>query len=176
EISPFDPLHTDWGYRRDQSAVTVVGAEPPHSVIFTNDADDPTSSERLLRSIALVMANTGSNNAHFRGGAQTVILNPEHAEVLAKAGLSRADIKHRLTELAVNPAELLAELNPTYASRGQAADVVAAVRDPDDIVLLVAGGAGLYSTVMPSWAAGAHANPIVHAEVFIDQFCEIPDR
>ena len=47
---------------------------------------------------------------------------------------------------------------------------------PDDIVLLVAGGAGLYSVVMPSWAAGAHTNPIVHNEIMIDQFCELPTR
>lgn len=176
EASPWEPLHTDWGYREDQSVVTVVGAEPPHSVIFTNDADDPTSPERLLRTIALVMANLGSNNAHFRCGAQTVVLNPEHAEVLAKAGLSRRDIKHRLKELAVNPPELLAELNPAWGSRLSGAEPVAAIREPDDIVLLVAGGSGLYSTVMPSWAAGAHTNPIVHNEIFIDQFCEIPTR
>ncbi len=176
ETSPFEPLHTDWGYRPDQSAVTVVGAEPPHSVIFTNDADDPTSPDRLLKTIAKVMANLGSNNAHFRCGAQTLILNPEHAQVLADAGLSRADIKQRLTELAVNPAEVLGELNPAFAKRYSGDESVPAIRDPNDIVLLVAGGAGLYSTVMPSWGAGAHNNPIVHAEVFIDQFCEIPAR
>lgn len=176
DASPWEPLHTDWGYRPDQSAVTVVGAEPPHSVIFTNDADDPTSPERLLRSLAGVLANLGSNNAHFRCGAQTVVLNPEHAAVLAGAGLSRSDVKQRLQELAVNPRELLVEINPAYASRSGDDGPVHAVRDPDDIVLLVAGGSGLYSTVMPSWAAGAHANPVVHNEVFIDQFCELPDR
>lgn len=175
ESSPWRPLHTDWGYQPDQSAVTVVGAEPPHSVIFTNDADDPTSAERLLRTIAAVMANVGSNNAHFRGGAQTVVLNPEHAEVLAAAGLDRDEVKARLADLAVNPAQLLAELNPAFARPGDAKPV-RAVRDPDDIVLLVAGGSGLYSTVMPSWAAGAHMNPIVHQEVVLDQSCQIPDR
>ncbi len=177
EASPWEPLHTDWGYRTDQSAVTVVGAEPPHSVIFTNDADDPTSPERLLRTIAAVMANLGSNNAHFRCGAQTVVLNPEHAQVLAEAGMGRRDVKERLTELAVNPASLVAELNPAFATGTREPDEpVPAVRDPDDIVLLVAGGSGLYSAVMPSWAAGAHANPPVDAEILIDQFCELPGR
>lgn len=177
EVSPWDPVHTDWGYNPEQSAVTVVGAEPPHSVIFSNDADDPNSANRLLQSLAATMANLGSNNAHFRCGAQTVVLNPEHAEVLAKAGLSRSDIKARLTELAVNPGEVISALNPAFASRNQTPDApVAAVRDPDDIVLLVAGGTGLYSTVMPSWAAGPHTNAIVHQEILIDQFCEIPAR
>jgi hypothetical protein len=176
EASPWEAQHTDRGYRADQSAVTVVGAEPPHSVLFSNDADDPSSPERLLAAIAAVLANLGSNNAHFRCGAQTVILNPEHAQVLADAGLSRSDIKQRLTELAVNPAQRLADLNPTFAGRHRGDQSVAAVRGPDDLVLLVAGGSGLYSHVFPSWAAGAHRNPIVDAEIMIDQACEIPAR
>jgi hypothetical protein len=28
--------------------------------------------------------------------------------------------------------------------------------------------------VMPSWCAGAHANTIVHAEIELDQVCEVP--
>ena len=43
-------------------------------------------------------------------------------------------------------------------------------------VVVVAGGSGLYSMVMPSWAAGAHTNPVVHAEVVLDQACELPAR
>ena len=175
EVSPWAPQHTDHGYRAEQSAVTVVGAEPPHSVIFTNDADDPGSARRLLRTLAAVLANLGSNNAHFRCGAQTVVLNPEHAKVLADAGLDRQRVKEELAGLAVNPAAVLAELNPAFAA-GPGGDgaAVPAVRDANDIVLLVAGGSGLYSVVMPSWAAGAHRNPAVHAEVALDQACEVP--
>ena len=173
EASPWEPQHTDHGYSPDQSAVTIVGAEPPHSVIFTNDADDPDSPRRLLRTLAGVMANVGSNNAHFRCGTQTVVLNPEHAAVLGAAGFDRRQIKEALAELAVNPTALLAELNPAYAANATG-ETVPAVRDPDDIVLLVAGGSGLYSVVMPSWAAGAHRNPAVHAEVLLDQACELP--
>ncbi len=176
ESSPWGPQHLDQGYQIDQSAVTVVGAEPPHSVIFTNDADDPQSAERLLDTLAAVLANVGSNNAHFRGGAQTVVLNPEHANVLADAGHDRRQVKEQLAERAVNPASTLAELNPTFAGRNGTGgpSEIRAVQDPDDIVLLVAGGSGLYSAVMPSWAAGAHRNPVVHAEVVLDQACEVP--
>ena len=41
-------------------------------------------------------------------------------------------------------------------------------------LLLVAGGGGLYSSVFPSWSAGAHANPIIHQRVETDQSCAIP--
>lgn len=178
EASPWEPQHTDWGYTEDQSAVTVVGAEPPHSVIFVNDADDPGSADRLLGTLARVLANLGSNNAHFRCGAQTVVLNPEHAKVLADAGLSRSDVKRRLTALATNPGQAIAELNPAFAARrpGTENNQVPAIRDQDDIVLLVAGGTGLYSVVMPSWAAGPHTNSVVNAEVLIDQSCELPNK
>lgn len=176
EASPWEPQHLDLGYGPDQSAVTVVGAEPPHSVIFSNDADDPGSAERLLDTLAAVLANVGSNNAHFRCGAQTVVLNPEHAVVLADAGYSRRQVKEQLAERATNPVATLARLNPAFAgrNRGSETDTVRAVRDPDELVLLVGGGSGLYSVVMPSWAAGAHRNPIVHAEIILDQACEVP--
>lgn len=173
DASPWDPQHLDHGYRPEQSAVTVLGAEPPHSVIFVNDADDPRSPDRLLDTLAAVMANVGSNNAHFRGGAQAVVLNPEHADVLAAAGHTRASVKDALVARAVNDHARIAALNPAFAGPDRGSPI-SAVRSTADIVLIVAGGTGLYSVVMPSWAAGAHANPIVHAEVMTDLACEIP--
>ncbi len=49
--SPFPPLHTSLGYRVDQSVVTVVGVEGPHSTFFASDGDDPQAAERLLNSL-----------------------------------------------------------------------------------------------------------------------------
>ncbi|MEO1061979.1 MAG: hypothetical protein AAFZ07_11210 [Actinomycetota bacterium] len=174
ELSPWDPMHTDWGYRADESAVTVVGAEPPHSTIFVGDADDPTSVDRLLDALARVIANTGSNNAHFRAGAITVVLNPDHATVLDAAGLSRADVRRELAARATNPRGELARLNPAFAGEGHPSDRIPAVRDAADLLVLVAGGPGLYSVVMPSWGTGPHRNPAVHERVDLDQACEVP--
>ena len=41
ENSPFPPMHMDLGFETDDSVVTVIGAEAPHSVIFSGDGDDP---------------------------------------------------------------------------------------------------------------------------------------
>ena len=41
ENSPFPPMHIDLGFEADDSVVTVIGAEAPHSVIFSGDGDDP---------------------------------------------------------------------------------------------------------------------------------------
>ncbi|MFT7600535.1 MAG: hypothetical protein ACI8TP_003478, partial [Acidimicrobiales bacterium] len=87
--SPWEPLSESLGHLPGESVVSIVGTESPHSVVFVNNADDPDSPQRLLKALAAVMANTGSNNASFSGGTIVVALNPEHAEVLRKAGMSR---------------------------------------------------------------------------------------
>jgi len=43
-------------------------------------------------------------------------------------------------------------------------------------LVLVAGGSGLYSMVMPSWCAGGHRNEAVSQAIVLDLFCEIPVR
>ena len=93
EGGPFPGLHTQFGYGPDQSAVIVTGAEAPHSTMFSGDADDPDSYKKLLEVIALVMANPGSNNVHLRHGSYAVIMNPDHAEVIRRAGLTREDVQ-----------------------------------------------------------------------------------
>jgi hypothetical protein len=45
---------------------------------------------------------------------------------------------------------------------------------PDQILVIMAGGSGLYSMVMPSWCAGAHRNSAISVKVELDQACEIP--
>lgn len=172
--SPWEPLSRALGYGADDSSVTILGAESPHSVIFTNDADDPDSPARLLRALAAVIANTGSNNANFGAGAVAVALNPEHAEVLARAGMSRADVQAELQRLAVNTRAGLRSVNTGFVRPGADDDVIHAVRDPADLIVFVAGGSGLYSAVFPSWAAGAHRNPVVHELVVTGESCDLP--
>lgn len=172
--SPWESLAVSMGSAKDESVVTILGAEAPHSVVFTNDADDPDSPSRLLRALAAVIANTGSNNANFGAGAVAVALNPEHAQVLAEAGMARADIQGELHRLAVNTRGHLRSLNTGFLRAGDDADLVHAVRRPDDIVLFVAGGSGLYSAVFPSWAAGAHRNAVVRETVVTGEACELP--
>ncbi len=172
--SPWEPLHTSLGYRAEDNAVIVVGVEAPHSAIFVADADDPTSTDRLLDTVAATIANLGSNNAHFRRGSVAVAFNPEHVGVLEAAGLTRSDVQHRLFERATNPREAIARLNPVYAGKGDPADLIRAIASPDNILVFVAGGPGLYTSVFPSWAAGGHNNPIVSHPITTDLACEIP--
>ena len=45
---------------------------------------------------------------------------------------------------------------------------------PENILIMVAGGSGLYSMVMPNWGGASHANSAVSVKVDVDQFCEVP--
>ena len=186
ENGPFPGLHTTFGYDPEQSAVVITGAEAPHSTFFTGDRDDPNSVESLLNVIALVMANPGSNNVHLREGAITVMMNPDHADVISRAGLTRQDVQAELARRAtisvgtmrrINPAISMQGIHPEYAGRYSEAaddDLIHVLKDPSRILVFQAGGSGLYTMVMPSWCAGPHRNAIVHAEIELDQTCEIP--
>lgn len=175
EGSPFEPLHTTFGYDADQSVCTVVGAEAPHSAFFVGDADEPDrSAEELLGVIASMIAAPGTNNFALGGhGSVIVVMNPDHTKVLAAVGYDRARVQERLAELAVVPIEVAKKLHPKRFTNFNG-DHVAAIRDPTRVHVLQAGGTGLYSMVMPTWSAGAHRNTAVHAEIELDQACEVP--
>jgi hypothetical protein len=172
ENSPFPPLHVDLGFKADESVVTVLGAEAPHSVIFAGDGDDPDAYKAFLDLLAMGLANAPSNNAILTGGAATVVLNPEHSGLLARAGLSRQDIAGELYERCFLEPELIKRLMPALAGDNPSRRM--AFTGPEQILILQAGGSGLYSMVMPSWCAGTHSNSAVSVKVEADLFCEIP--
>jgi hypothetical protein len=173
EASPFPPMHVDLGFDSQDSVVTVIGAEAPHSVLFSGDGDDPNQYELLLEVLAIGLANAATNNAILTSGMATIVLNPEHASVLHKAGLSRQDIATEIYQRCkMDGAEanrLCAgfarkTLNPRQAFTG-----------PEQLLILMSGGSGLYSMVMPSWSAGANKNSAVSVKVEADFYCEVPN-
>ncbi|MDX1382635.1 MAG: hypothetical protein R3190_03270 [Thermoanaerobaculia bacterium] len=179
ESSPFEPLHVARGFAATESVVTVIGTEAPTSVISVVDADDPDSAPRLLRSIAASLTHPGTNNAVLRGGAAVVVLNPDHAATLAASGYDRRRICEELVELCTyRPRDLEPFLGSggafTAAGDDREARTLACFASPDDVLVLVAGGGGLYTTVMSSWCAGPHRNRAVSVAVRLGESCEIP--
>ncbi len=177
EHSPFPPLHVALGFAPDDSVVTVIGAEAPHSVIYSGNADDPDDAEKLLAMLSIGLANMATNNAVLTGGSAVVVLNPEHAAILAQANLSRDAVAKRLWELTHIDRAQLQAYGGAFASWTEDAEGASTYRafpSPEHILILMAGGSGLYSMVMPSWSAGAHRNAPVSVRVELDQYCEIP--
>lgn len=172
EDSPFPPLHTTLGYSADDTAVTIVNVEAPHSVLCVVTRDAQESSDRLLRQLATAVASPASNNAGAGSGHVVLVLNPEHARTLAAAGLDRQGIQQAVFELARNRrGDVLAQPAPAGSDPEEE---LAALASPESVVVVVAGGGGTYSAVMPSWGLGAHGNRPITVEAAVGMACEIP--
>jgi len=134
------------------SAVTVHCGENPHN-FHDMESDAPGA---ILDKAASVMATLGSNNAPVSSAEFFVVLGPEHAATIAGAGWSRRDVQSYLYERARLPARHLREAFDIVQVRpwlrALADDVPMPITDhPDNIRLLVAGGAGKHSCIIPSW-------------------------
>ena len=151
--SPWEPLHVERGYGRGASTVTVVGAEGTMNMnTHTKDAGE------LLRAFAETMMHPPSND-YCHGGEPWLALGPEHAEILSRAGLSKAEVKRRLWEGSKMPAGRMTgkDLLRVHDSRGAelgkiGPDTLLPVSHrPEDIHIIVAGGPGTHSTYIPSF-------------------------
>ena len=174
ENSPFTPLHVALGFAPEDSVVTVIGAEAPHSVIFSGNADDPDNHTHLLEMLAIGLTNMATNNAILGNGSATVVLNPEHAAILSNAGLDRRAVAEQLFALCVHSTAEMARLVSGFARPKNTDERRHCFHSADNILILMAGGSGIYSMVMPSWCAGAHRNSASSVKIEADQFCEIP--
>ena len=173
EASPFPPMHVDLGFDSQDSVVTVIGAEAPHSVLFSGNGDDPNQYELLLEVLSIGLANAATNNAILTSGMATIVLNPEHASVLHKAGLSRQDIATEIYQLCKMDGAEANRLCAGFARKTLSPRQ--AFTGPEQLLILMSGGSGLYSMVMPSWSAGANKNSAVSVKVETDFYCEVPN-
>jgi hypothetical protein len=175
ENSPFAPLHTSLGFEASQSTVTVLGTDAPHSVIAGIDADDPTCPDRMLHSFASAFANVTTNNQALTGGQASLALNPDHAALLHQRGHTRESIREGIVERAYLMGDELAKSAGYLGSRPPQPDrAYRCFESPEDLLVFVAGGGGLYSVAFPTWCAGPHTNRAVTVEVEVGQACEIP--
>jgi hypothetical protein len=154
--SPWEPLHVERGFAREQSTVTVCGSEPPHNV---NDHGS-TRGETLMAALAGTAATTGSNNIYLAGDP-LVILGPEHAQTIASSGWSKAELKQRFWDAARVPlgrfsADNIARFRLTHPERFESAGpetLLPWASRPEDVMVIVAGGPGKHSAIVPTFGA-----------------------
>jgi hypothetical protein len=174
ESSPFPPLHVDRGFGEDESAVTVVAVDAPHSVVYV-PGDDPADADRLVSLLGAVMSSPGSNTAYRPTGCVVLILNPDHAAVLAAAGYDRPRLQAALVAVAKRPRGHFRGFNPRGGIEpGEDDTELIPNRTPNDVIVVVAGGRGYYSAVMPSWGNGPHGNHAVSARIDYVLACDVP--
>jgi hypothetical protein len=154
ERNPWPPLHVERGFPDDDSAVTVFAGEAP----INARNDWATEPGPILATIADAMLPS-----HYTGGSFVVVLGPMHAATLARAGLSRADVR----------AELHARARRSVASLKRAGRLPGPIEpddedeqrpaapSPESILVTVAGGHLYgYSAVVPSWVGGHESTPV----------------
>lgn len=183
EQSPWLPLHVDRGWERGQSTVAAMMAR---SAVHIENRHAGQASE-LLYDIADTISRTGAL-LHETTSA-CVVLGPEHAQLLAREGLSKQQVKEELFRLARRSLEDLnragkGEISktlgwrvPAYSpdartdgrTKGRAGQDgrVPVLGSPDGVVVVVAGGnnAGVSTVVETIGAFGGRPGEVRIPEI-----------
>jgi hypothetical protein len=166
EESPWEPLHVEKGFSPTESTVTVVGARGPVPVggsgnlpVGGTEATGPEGTLALFARAAKV--------ARSHAGTMVVAMCPQHADIIAKHGWNKRQVKEYLFEATKEPLsdEEWQGGAADQARQGGALDrdkLLATVdgvhyrltfRTPDDVLLIVTGGNnGFFSSVISNWS------------------------
>jgi len=159
-ISPWASLAESRGYSTADNVITCAMAENPR----LHFDDVSTEPERLLRGVGDAMTAPGSWNMWFVSD-MVVAMSPQHAKLCADAGMSRADVVERLSQLAVRKQSGVKYGGNWRPERARAMGVdpddenalIRAVKDPRRLHLIVAGGNGPITAVCHGWNETSHA-------------------
>jgi hypothetical protein len=155
DATPWEPLRVALGFSGEQSTVTVFGGEGPHNV---NDHVSTTAAG-ILNNVADVATTLGSNVGWYFSQSQLmVVLGPEHAATIAADGFSRADVQRFVFEHARMPLGRMKRSGmwgmhdwPHWMAKVTDESArLPRVPSPEDVYVLVAGGSGKHSCVVPN--------------------------
>jgi hypothetical protein len=144
-----------WGPLAAGDTVTVYGGEPPHNV---NDHVSTTASG-ILTSVCDTAVSLGSNVGWYFSQSQLmVVLGPEHAKTIADDGFTRADVQRFVYEharLSLGQLRLggmwgMHDWPRWMTAVTDPATLLPQVPSPEDVLVVVAGGSGKHSSVVPN--------------------------
>lgn len=151
--SPWEPLHVERGYSRDVSTISLAAVTGTIN-FATGGVGTPLG---ILTMAADSMAVRGVNNLFYAGGP-VLVLNPFLAEILAKAGWSKRDVKRFMYDNARIPfARVPQENRPLLMHRrpklnyGSADSLLPLTDNMDEIIVLVAGAKGVHGVIMHTY-------------------------
>jgi hypothetical protein len=145
--NPWTSLNEDLGYPAEISSVTAFAGGG-----FVNvENHGAQSAAAILETVADAMANCGCIST----GQSVVIIAPEHAEIIAKDGFNKADVREFLYEHASRSIETMSRIgkfSPREFEKQKREECHRGL-SPDDILVVVGGGdAGGHSSFIPSWS------------------------
>jgi hypothetical protein len=149
EGSPWEPLHVERGFGREESAVTVFATEGTHQ-IYNQLSKDP---EELCITMADAMANLGSMNIIGQQNV-VVVFSGEHQELFRRNVWTKGRVKQSLFDHASRSVADIKRAGriPGPLEEGDETERRHVVRRPDDILVISAGArAGAFSACLPGW-------------------------
>jgi hypothetical protein len=149
EESPWEPYHVRRGFSVGDSVLTALPCEAPHNI---NDHGSHTG-KGILMTVAGTISQTGANTI-YRTAPYVVAFGPEHAVTLKRDGWTIEEMQQTLFEdTAVHVSRISPENRDNLEEWGQKPvnDRYYLSRTPDDIQLMVAGGAGKHSAYIPTF-------------------------
>jgi hypothetical protein len=151
--SPWESLSVEHGHAKEQSTVSLIGAGGPQN-IFTYGCQN---AKEILETFVGALCGLGHNNIIFPTGP-LFVLGPEHAGVLARDGFSKRDVKQFLFDNARillsrfsegTKRGILERRSRWFKVVGDHERIGIADR-PENITIVVAGGAGIHSQFVPT--------------------------
>lgn len=169
--SAWEPFHVERGFNKEQSVISVFRVTSYIALLAPLDwAHCPTG---LLQHTALSMVSLG-NTALYAGNTSCLVLfNPERVQLLADAGISKAQAKAILYEYTLLPASYFRKTDlRVLQEKGRImGDKVSLVESPDDIYFGVMGGTGIHAVYLPGFSHGIVPHVPV-SKVIADSRCD----
>jgi hypothetical protein len=148
EDSPWLPLSVERGIAAGTSAVTVMAVESPHQVM-NEWTQDPR--EILDTYVGAIRANMLTYS--IWEGNYAIVIPKQHRQIFAAAQWSKQNIRDYVFENGcVQRREWRSVGKAAVAGRKDEERVYRALRNPDDLLVIAAGGpAGGFGAIVPPW-------------------------
>ncbi|HEY7293741.1 MAG TPA: hypothetical protein VH916_01825 [Dehalococcoidia bacterium] len=161
EESPWEPLHVERGFAPQTSTVTV---QMTRSDLHVEHRSTQVPEEILL-TIADSMSYAGGiyeAPPYNRTSGSIVVMCPEHAQIIARGGWSKRDVRRFLWEHFGKTKRELRRFGKTIGLENEAEDTfIHTAQSPDSILLVVAGAANAGVTTVCSNFAWRNATVAV---------------
>jgi hypothetical protein len=148
EGSPWRPLATERGVPAGASAVTVLAVGSPHQIMNEWTHDPKELAETYAAAIRANMLTYS-----IWAGNYAIVVPGQHRQIFAAAGWSKRDLRDCVHERArVSRREWRAVGKSAVAPRKDEDATYTALRSPDDLLVIAAGGpAGGFGAILPPW-------------------------
>jgi hypothetical protein len=166
ERSPFEPLHVERGFRREDSVVTIYGIV---SGCFQLNDHTSRTAKALAGTIAEQLRVIGTPKS-YQLNESLLVLSPEHSDTLRRDGWSKTQLRQYIQEASARKVrELLPEDSNSegmsWENLGLGKPTIEALdrliykfAEPENLQIVVAGGeAGKFSAIFKGWGGVWHS-------------------